>query len=268
VTNRFGSRRRLAALARAGAAAAALWACAFALAPDAARAGTTGKIAGRVVDAKGAPLVGVSVAVPSLRVGAESDTDGRFTILNVAPGTYDVRANLLGYGPVLTTGLVVSADLTTRLDLALKESAVQLKEVVVHSTRPVVDVGKTNSLQSVTAKEISKLPVQNLDDVVNLQAGVVDGHFRGGRLGEVQYQVDGVSVNKSLDAPQVARFRLYGVRRTHFACPPSAREACQERGEIGLIGARHMRLAAVSKHRAKNLRHSGPPLDYSVFYAA
>ena len=108
MTNRLGSRRRLAALARAGAVAAALWACALAcaFAPEAVRAGTTGKIAGRVVDAKGAPLVGVSVAVPSLRVGAESDTDGRFTILNVAPGAYDVRANLLGYGPVLTTGLL------------------------------------------------------------------------------------------------------------------------------------------------------------------
>src|SRR5690606_4773447 len=42
-------------------------------------------------------------------------------------------------------------------------------------------------------------PVQRLDDIVNLQAGVVDGHFRGGREGEVQYQVDGVSVNNPYD---------------------------------------------------------------------
>ena len=35
--------------------------------------------------------------------------------------------------------------------------------------------------------------------MVNLQAGVVDGHFRGGRSGEVQYQVDGVSVNNAYD---------------------------------------------------------------------
>ncbi len=41
--------------------------------------------------------------------------------------------------------------------------------------------------------------MQDLDDVVNLQAGVVDGHFRGGRTGEVQYQVDGVSVNNAFD---------------------------------------------------------------------
>jgi hypothetical protein len=41
--------------------------------------------------------------------------------------------------------------------------------------------------------------VQELDDLVNLQAGVVEGHFRGGRLGEVQYQVDGISVNNAYD---------------------------------------------------------------------
>ena len=162
-------------------------------------AGTTGKIAGRVVDAKGQPLVGASVAVPALKVGAATDADGRYTILNIPAGTYDVRINLLGYAAVTTTGLVVSSDMTARLDVTLKENAVQLTEVVVKSTRPVVDVSKTTSIANVTAAEIAKLPVQELQDVVNLQAGVVDGHFRGGRLGEVQYQVDGVSVNNAYD---------------------------------------------------------------------
>src|SRR5205085_6077372 len=41
--------------------------------------------------------------------------------------------------------------------------------------------------------------VQELQDVVNLQAGVVEGHFRGGRLGEVQFQVDGITVNNPYD---------------------------------------------------------------------
>src|SRR6185436_12566126 len=65
--------------------------------------------------------------------------------------------------------------------------------------RPVVDVNLTSSLASINREEIAKLPVQELQEVVNLQAGVVDGHFRGGRLGEVQYQVDGVSVNNAYD---------------------------------------------------------------------
>jgi outer membrane receptor protein involved in Fe transport len=180
---------RLAALALAGAAACA----------SGAFAGTTGKISGRVVDAKGQPLVGASVAIPALRTGAATDAEGRYTILNVPAGAYDVRINLLGYGPVTTTGVTVSADLTAKLDVTLKESAVQLQEVVVKSTKPVVDVSKTTSIANVTAAEIARLPVQELSDIVNLQAGVVDGHFRGGRIGEVQYQVDGISVNNAYD---------------------------------------------------------------------
>ncbi|MEP7028630.1 MAG: TonB-dependent receptor [Candidatus Eisenbacteria bacterium] len=191
------ARRSLVAILAVAGMAAGLAVPAFLAAP--AWAGTTGKLAGRVTDSKGQPLVGVSVAVPALRTGAATDADGKYSILNLPPGTYDVRVNLLGYGPVTTTGVTVSSDLTVRLDLTLKEEALQMGEVVVRATRPVVEVTRTNSIATVSAQEIAKLPVQSLDDVVNLQAGVVDGHFRGGRIGEVQYQVDGISVNNVYD---------------------------------------------------------------------
>jgi len=196
VIGAFPRRFLVAVLAFAGAAAVAVLP---GFLPAPAWAGTTGKIAGKILDIKGQPLTGVSIAVPAARTGAFSDEKGQYSILNLPPGSYDVRVNLLGYGAVTTTGVVVSADQTTKLDLVLKESAVQLGEVVVKATRPVVEVTRTNSIATVTAQEIAKLPVQSLDDVVNLQAGVVDGHFRGGRIGEVQYQVDGISVNNIYD---------------------------------------------------------------------
>ena len=168
-------------------------------------AGTTGKIAGLVVDGQKRPLTGVNVALPALRTGAVTGDDGRYTILNVPPGAWDLRFQLLGHQAVVVSGIQVSADQTARADATLAESAVEMQEVVVRSTRPVVDVGQTSSLASVTAQEIARLPVQSLDDIVNLQAGVVDGHFRGGRLGEVQYQVDGVSVNNAYDNKSTLR---------------------------------------------------------------
>ncbi|MCH9008165.1 TonB-dependent receptor, partial [candidate division KSB1 bacterium] len=42
--------------------------------------------------------------------------------------------------------------------------------------------------------QIAMLPIEDVATVVNLQAGVVDGHFRGGRVNEVKYLIDGVSV--------------------------------------------------------------------------
>ena len=162
-------------------------------------AGTTGKIAGRILDAKNAPLAGVNVAVPAARTGAVSEVDGRFVILNVPAGTYDVKLSLLGYQAVSMTGVIVSADNTVRLDATLQLAPLNMKEIVVSARRPVVDLARTSTMASVSREQIKNLPVQELQDVVNLQAGVVDGHFRGGRKGEVQFQVDGVSVNNVYD---------------------------------------------------------------------
>jgi outer membrane receptor protein involved in Fe transport len=169
------------------------------LAASGAWAGTTGRIAGRVLDAKKQPLPGVTVAMMGVQLGAITDEKGQFTILNIPSGTYSVRAGLLGYRAITTTNILVSADETTRLDLTLEEAPVQLQEVVVSAKRPVVEVNRTSTVAIVPREEIQKLPVQELQDVVNLQAGVVDGHFRGGRQNEVQYQVDGLSTNNAYD---------------------------------------------------------------------
>jgi outer membrane receptor protein involved in Fe transport len=181
--------------------AAGLAGCSLLLAACAemAAAGTTGRLAGRIVDAAKQPLVGVNVAIPAARTGALSTEDGKYSILNVPAGTYDVRISLLGYQPVVNTGVVISSDNTTTLDVTLKVSPVQMQEVVVKAERPVVDVNQTSQIASVSRKQLETLPVQELQDVVNLQAGVVDGHFRGGRTGEVQYQVDGDTVNNPYD---------------------------------------------------------------------
>jgi outer membrane receptor protein involved in Fe transport len=165
-----------------------------------ARAGTTGRLSGRVTDAgTKQPLAGANVAVPGARIGAIAAEDGRYVILNVPAGTHDVRVSMLGYQPLLLQGVVVSADNTTTLDPALRVAPVEMPEVVVKAERPVVDVNQTSQIAAVSREQLNTLPVQELQEVVNLQAGVVDGHFRGGRVGEVQYQVDGVTVNNPYD---------------------------------------------------------------------
>ncbi len=162
-------------------------------------AGTSGKLSGRVLDPKKQPLTGANLAIPAARLGAVTDADGRYVIIGIPAGTYEVKVNLLGYGPVAVQDVHVSADNTTALDVTLTEAPLLMKEVVVSARRPVVDLKLTSTIATVSREDLKSLPVQELQEVVNLQAGVVDGHFRGGRLGEVQYQVDGVSVNNAYD---------------------------------------------------------------------
>src|SRR5919198_263717 len=80
--------RELALRAASVAVTATLALCSLAPAP---RAGTTGKLAGVVRDAKKQPLPGANVILVGVPLGAASDADGRYSILNVPAGTYTVK---------------------------------------------------------------------------------------------------------------------------------------------------------------------------------
>jgi hypothetical protein len=172
----------------------------FLLSSLAAMAGTTGKITGRVTDnANHQPLVSVNVIIAGTQLGAATNIDGYYTIINIPPKHYTLEFRLIGYHSTTVKEVLVTADRTTKIDAAMDESAVTTGEVVILAEKPVVDVNLTSSVSTVTDDDIQMLPVQELKDIVGLQAGVVDNHFRGGRVGEVQYQVNGVSVNNAYD---------------------------------------------------------------------
>jgi outer membrane receptor protein involved in Fe transport len=174
-----------------------------------ARAGTTGKITGRVVDAAGEPVIGASVEVVGQGLGAYTDADGRYSVLRIPPGTYEIKVSHVDVEMMLQTkviqAVVVSVDQTTWLNVELGESAFAAEEVVISAESLPIELNLTSSRATVKSAQIEALPLQELEDVVNLQAGVVDGHFRGGRLGEVDYQVDGVSVNNAFDNKSTLR---------------------------------------------------------------
>lgn len=162
-------------------------------------ASTTGKIAGRVVDKDKESLPSANVVVVGTTLGAVADLEGYYSILNIPPGRYEVQFRLVGYRTVSVKNVQVSVNNTTKLDASMEEDVITTDAVVVTATKPVVEVNLTSTIATVTDQDIKTLPVQELQDIVNLQAGVVDGHFRGGREGEVQFQVNGVSVNNAYD---------------------------------------------------------------------
>ncbi len=159
----------------------------------------SGKLSGSITDEAGEPLPGATAVVVGTSLGAAADVNGEYTILRVPPGTYSVRFSIVGYQTTLIEDVRVASNQTTTLDATLGEAVIEGEEVVVTAERPIVDISLTSSMSTLSREDIAVLPVQALDDIVNLQAGVVDGHFRGGRAGEVQYQVDGVSVNNPYD---------------------------------------------------------------------
>jgi hypothetical protein len=160
-------------------------------------AGTTGKLVGIVLDKSTSEVLpGVNIIIDNTVLGAATDLDGSFLILGIPPGIYTVRAMMIGYVDMVQTGVVVNVDKTTHLEFRLSQTSLELGETIeVTAERPLVKRDLTSTESSVGREAIESLPVDNFQDVVNLQAGVIDGHFRGGRTGEVAYLINGIPIN-------------------------------------------------------------------------
>jgi outer membrane receptor for ferrienterochelin and colicin len=182
----------------------------FLAAAAAAFAGNTGKVTGRVTDqSSGEPLVGVNVMIEGTVLGAATDDEGDYIILNVPPGSYALRANMMGYRVMRFENVVVSVDLTTTQNFSLDPTVVETGETVtVIAERPVVVKDLTATTAVIGADQIAALPVAEVSDAVELQAGLVKDaggglHVRGGRSGEVSFWIDGVPVTDVYDGGAV-----------------------------------------------------------------
>ena len=166
-------------------------------------AGTTGKITGKVTDTQsGEPLIGANILIVGTNLGAATDAEGKFLILNIPPGNYSVRISYLGYETVLVEGVKIVVDQTTELFEKLSTKTIQVNEVVVTAQTPLIQRDLTSSKSVITRDEINALPVSTFTELLSLQAGVVGSgsnlHIRGGRSNEVAYLIDGMYVQDPL----------------------------------------------------------------------
>jgi hypothetical protein len=68
----------------------------------------TGRISGIVVDSEtGNPVIGANVIIEGTMRGAAADIEGKYTILNVEPGTHTVIISAISFGKLFVTGVVV-----------------------------------------------------------------------------------------------------------------------------------------------------------------
>jgi outer membrane receptor protein involved in Fe transport len=159
-----------------------------------------GKISGRVLDAKnGDPLPFANIVLRGTSFGASSNIDGDYFILNVPPGVYNIAASIVGYRGVLQQKIIVNVNRTTVVDFRLEEATVQAQEVVVTATRPDVEREKTSTSEIRRGEDVVNVPgIQDIADVLSLNADVSDGHFRGGRDNEELYNLHGMGIMNPL----------------------------------------------------------------------
>lgn len=171
----------------------------------------SGKLAGTVTDAAtGEPIPGATVVIEGTTRGTTTDTEGRYVIVGLDPGAYDIRFSFVGFTTQIIDGIQVTSDRTTTLDVQLSSEVIEGGEVVVEAERPVVDANQTTSRSLVTGEEISRLPTSSLQDVISRTANNYKGFMRGSRRFETRTIVEGIDISDAFYSVAPGGNSLYG----------------------------------------------------------
>ena len=179
------------------------WLCALLLAVPGLAAQTGGAVGGTVRDAASTqPVAGARVLLDDGRQFATTDATGAYRIREVRSGWHRVLVSAIGYRSARTDSVLVRSGATTNVDFRLQLAAVELdSSIVVEAVRdPVLDPLITADVQRIGGDEIRRLPITTLEEAVALSAGSVGESYRGGRLGQTTFIIDGLGVKNQLDA--------------------------------------------------------------------
>ncbi len=173
--------------------------------------GVGGKVQGTVLDPTGQPVANAQVFVLGTAFAALTNEDGFYFFNNVPAGTYDMRAQFIGYQPAEVRALRVLGDQTLTVNFGLS-GAVALEAITITAAEtPIVPRDQVTSKTTITGQTIDQLPVDDPRAAISLQPGVVESctgrdsnspacvnglSLRGGRPGEAVVYVDGVPVRR------------------------------------------------------------------------
>ncbi|MCK4653481.1 MAG: carboxypeptidase-like regulatory domain-containing protein, partial [Candidatus Cloacimonetes bacterium] len=167
-------------------------------------AGTTGKLTGKITDEDGKPVAYANIFIEELQHGVQADENGRYMLRNIAPGMYEVYCSQISYSKLKVKKVKIVSDETTTLNIILSKSATEIEGLQVTEAKiKMVDRLKTYSGNIISEATIEDVAVQDIEDLIAIQAGAIiaDGqlHIRGGKVNEVVFLVDGISINDIVD---------------------------------------------------------------------
>ena len=238
--------------------------CAFAVPANAQQ--TTGNITGRITDAQGAAVPGVTVTGRNAATGfvrtEVADTEGIYRLLALPVGTYDIVAELSGFNKFERKGLVVNVGQTIAVDITLAVAGVT-EQIVVTGETPLMNTTSSEVGGVVDVTKIESLPL-NGRQFANLAVtipGVGLGfhsdptkstqyspQIAGGNGRNVNYQIDGGDNNDDTVGGLLQLFPLEAIQEFQFITQRYKAEYGRSNGGVMNI---------VTKSGTNNFRGSG-----------
>jgi len=124
----------------------------------------------------GAVVTAVFVKSGARRTAVAND-DGRYRLIQLEPGSYDLQATFAGFATEEKTNLITIAGQTVQLDFTLRPAEITANTVVVsQSDTPVVDTSRTVVGGTVLKRDVEALPVasRSVLDLIFTLGGVTE----------------------------------------------------------------------------------------------
>ncbi|MCK4595830.1 TonB-dependent receptor, partial [candidate division WOR-3 bacterium] len=115
--------------------------------------------------------------------------------IQLPPGEYAVRAEMMGYRSVTFEEVRIKLDRTTIVNFELKPTMIEVPGITVIAERALIEHDVTASVRYASRDEIERTPnIEKSTELVRLQPGVTGSHIRSGRTSETVYYIDGIAV--------------------------------------------------------------------------
>ncbi|MGE0705041.1 MAG: carboxypeptidase regulatory-like domain-containing protein [Vicinamibacterales bacterium] len=199
---------------------------------------TQSAFTGVVTDNTGAVMPGVTVeaASPALIEQVRTtvtDGEGRYTIVQLRPGTYRITFALTGFNTIVREGIDLASDFTATVNVQLSVGALE-EAITVTGQVPVVDVQSATRTQVMSREVLDSIPTSRTGQgtgavIVGIRLNRPDvggtsatenvrmaSHGSSATGGDVNAQIDGISINAQDDGGIQAYYNEAMIQETTF----------------------------------------------------
>ena len=195
---------------------------------------TTGNIQGRVTDAQGAAVPGVTVTGRNAATGfvrtEVSDAEGSYRLNALPVGTYDISAELQGFSKFERKEIIVNVGQTANIDVTLNVAGVQ-EAVTVTGESPMIETSASSVGGVVDVARLENLPLngrQFANAAISIPGVGLGYHsdptkstqyspqIAGGNGRNVNYQIDGGDNNDDTVGGLLQLFPLEAIQEFNF----------------------------------------------------
>jgi hypothetical protein len=167
-----------------------------------------GSIVGTIEDQSGAVVPNAQVQTTNRETGqnrtATADAAGNYSVVNLQPGTYDVRVTTTGFRTLTRENVEVRANEVARANVRMEVGQIT-EQVTVSAEAPQLQTDKTDSHTTISSQALSQMPLpayRNYQSLYNLVPGATPTRFQNSMTDtparSLQTNVNGTNANNNV----------------------------------------------------------------------